>query len=230
MNKVMWNSVISTPGTKYLCADIKHFILNPTWQVRIHENANQAHPPSIHWFLWFDTQGKKGLSSHENPKGNVWVTPIGHSIELEQVIERATFGTRLLQVATHTSLFTYTTRPIWFTLFVDNVGIKYSRKEHANHLLKFLREHYSVEVDWNGVLYCRITLKWNYDDKYVDISMPDYVKKTRTIQVTWIPSKVMLPVPTNSNKPRPKLWWACRQDREPPSWQRRWKIYQTSYW
>ena len=55
-------------------------------------------------------------------------------------------------------LFTHNTRPIWFTLVVDDFGIKYNGKEHADHLLKVLRGHYSVEVDWNGALYCGITL------------------------------------------------------------------------
>jgi len=74
-------------------------------------------------------------------------------------------------------LFTHKTRPIWFTLVVDDFGIKYNGKEHADHLLKVLRGHYSVEVDWNGALYCGITLNWNYTDRYVDISMPNYVQK-----------------------------------------------------
>jgi hypothetical protein len=52
---------------------------------------------------------------------------------------------------------------------VDDSGIKYNGKEHADHLLKVLRGHYSVEVDWNGALYCGITLNWNYTDRYVDI-------------------------------------------------------------
>ena len=35
---------------------------------------------------------------------------------------------------------------------------------------------YGVEVDKAGALYCGITLKWNYEQQYVDISMPGYVK------------------------------------------------------
>jgi hypothetical protein len=32
-------------------------------------------------------------------------------------------------------------------------------------------------VDWVGDLYCGITLRWNYNKRYVDISMPGYIKK-----------------------------------------------------
>ena len=34
-----------------------------------------------------------------------------------------------------------------------------------------------MEGYWNGELYCDITLKWNYKEGYVDISMPNYVHK-----------------------------------------------------
>ena len=81
-------------------------------------------------------------------------------------------------------LFTHKTRPIWFTLVVDDFGIKYNGKEHADHLLTVLRGHYSVEVDWNGALYCGITLKWNYTDRHVDISMPNYVQK-QLVRYRW---------------------------------------------
>jgi len=74
-------------------------------------------------------------------------------------------------------LYTHKTRPIWFTLRVDDFSIKYSGKEHADHLLQVLRGHCMVEVDWNGAQYCRITLNWNYMDRYVGIFMPNYVQK-----------------------------------------------------
>ena len=34
-----------------------------------------------------------------------------------------------------------------------------------------------MEIDWKGKLYCGISLDWQYDAKYVNISMPNYVHK-----------------------------------------------------
>ena len=34
-----------------------------------------------------------------------------------------------------------------------------------------------MEKDWQGKLYCGITLDWNYEKGYVDTSMPNYVAK-----------------------------------------------------
>jgi hypothetical protein len=60
---------------------------------------------------------------------------------------------------------------------VDDFGIKYVGREHLEHLLAALKEYYKVSVDYKVELYCGITLKWNYEKQYVDISMPGYVEK-----------------------------------------------------
>ena len=77
---------------------------------------------------------------------------------------------------------------MWFTLVVDDLGIKYIGKEHAEHLLNFVKENYDMETDWTGSLYVGITLKWNYHEGYVDISMPKYVQKTSPSTSTRNPS------------------------------------------
>ena len=75
-------------------------------------------------------------------------------------------------------LWNHKWRPIQFTLVVDDFGIKYNGKEHADHLIGILKSKYTaVATDWKGKLYCGITLKWNYRDGYVDISMPGYIKR-----------------------------------------------------
>ena len=77
-------------------------------------------------------------------------------------------------------LFTHKTRPIWFTLTVDDFGVKFIGRKHAEHLMTVLKKHYKMEENWKGELYCGITLKWNYAKGYVDISIPNYVHKKLT--------------------------------------------------
>lgn len=50
---------------------------------------------------------------------------------------------------------------ISFTLVVDDLGIKYNGREHAQHLINALKKHYTISADWSGSLYCGITLTWN---------------------------------------------------------------------
>ncbi len=74
-------------------------------------------------------------------------------------------------------LWRHTPRPIAFSLVVDDFGIKYVGKEHANHLIKCLKEKYTLIEDWTSNLYCGITLDWNYAARTLDISMSGYIKK-----------------------------------------------------
>jgi hypothetical protein len=68
------------------------------------------------------------------------------------------------------------TRPIQFTLVVDDFGVQYVGAEHVQHLIAALETIYYVLKDWTGVLYCDITLNWDYANNHVDLSMPGYIK------------------------------------------------------
>jgi hypothetical protein len=49
---------------------------------------------------------------------------------------------------------------MWFNLCVGDFGIKYTGREHLQHLYDALqRETYEIVEDWTGNLYCGITLK-----------------------------------------------------------------------
>jgi hypothetical protein len=72
-------------------------------------------------------------------------------------------------------LWRHATRPILFSLVVDDFGIKHVGRQHANHLLSALRDLYSVTVDWTGSKYLGLTLEWDYVNRTCDISMPGYI-------------------------------------------------------
>ena len=66
-------------------------------------------------------------------------------------------------------------RQVTFSLVVDDFGIKYVGKENVLHLLNTLKQWYEVAEDWSGGRYCGMTLNWNYEARYVNISMPGYI-------------------------------------------------------
>ena len=78
-------------------------------------------------------------------------------------------------------LWKHRTRPIQFCLTVDDFGVKYVGKEHAEHLLTDLQEHYKVTTDWIGNRYIGIHMHWDYQNHKVHLFMPGYVKKALTI-------------------------------------------------
>ena len=82
-------------------------------------------------------------------------------------------------------------------------------KEHCAYLLRALRKNYArITEDWSGSLYAGTTLNWNYDDRWVDSSMPGYVSKLRTRFNHKMPKK-----PVHSPyKARSKVYGAAAQD------------------
>jgi hypothetical protein len=78
---------------------------------------------------------------------------------------------------THThGLWTHDTRPISFSLVVDDIGVKYVGREHAEHLMACIKKKYNILSDCNGTAYYGLTLDWNYQDHTLDLSMPRYIK------------------------------------------------------
>eukprot|EP00804_Cyclotella_cryptica_P028751 CCRYP_008236-RA/>CCRYP_008236-RA protein AED:0.36 eAED:0.40 QI:0/0/0/1/0/0/2/0/357 len=74
-------------------------------------------------------------------------------------------------------LWRHVTRPISLTLVEDYFGVKYVGREHAEHLIRVLKEYFTMSINWDGAIYCGIQLNWNYDNKTPDISMPNYIHK-----------------------------------------------------
>jgi hypothetical protein len=62
-------------------------------------------------------------------------------------------------------------------LVVDDFGVKYVGEEHAHHLINTLKEHYAIDVDWEGTRFIGLTLDWDYSGHQVHLSMPGYIEK-----------------------------------------------------
>jgi hypothetical protein len=74
-------------------------------------------------------------------------------------------------------LWLHKTRPISFTLVVDDFAVKYVCKQHVEHLRNALLRTYELTTDWMATVYSGMTLKWDYGKRTCDISMPGYVSK-----------------------------------------------------
>jgi hypothetical protein len=65
---------------------------------------------------------------------------------------------------------------VLFSLVVDGFGIKYVGREHISHPINAIENHYEFFKDWEGQLYCGITMKWDYVKRTADLSMPGYIQ------------------------------------------------------
>jgi hypothetical protein len=67
--------------------------------------------------------------------------------------------------------------PITFCLTIDNFRVKFISHKHAEHLIQTLQALYTITINWNGTVYCGLSLNWNYEAHTVDVSMPGYLDK-----------------------------------------------------
>ena len=113
---------------------------------------------------------------HENFTRNVWIVTSG--ILANNLILQRLHNHGYYQVKIAPRLWRNLWRTISFTLVVDEFRIGYVGQDHRDHLMSSLNMYYeNITTDWEGKLYCGITMKWNYTQRYVDISMPGYVKE-----------------------------------------------------
>jgi hypothetical protein len=78
--------------------------------------------------------------------------------------------------ARHTpGLWLHKTRPISFSLVLDDFAVKYVGKQHTDHLRNAVLKTYELATDWKEKVYSGMTLKWDYKNRTFYISMPGYV-------------------------------------------------------
>jgi hypothetical protein len=171
--KLHLNSVISTPGAKYMSIDIKNFYLDTPMEQYEYMWIPVKHIPA-------DIMAQYKLTSliHNNMvmveirKGMYGLPQAGILANDRLQKHLALHGYTTTDTP---GLFRHATRPISFTLVVDDFGVKYVGEEHAQHLIDTLQSLYSITTDWTGSLYCGLTLQWDYLARTVDLSMPGYV-------------------------------------------------------
>ena len=66
------------------------------------------------------------------------------------------------EARTTPGLWRHKWRPIQFCLIVDDFGVEYVGKQHADHLATILKKYHNITEDWYGKKYSGIYLKWYY--------------------------------------------------------------------
>jgi hypothetical protein len=86
---------------------------------------------------------------------------------------------RLAEYGYHQSKFIngfwkHNTRPICFTLVVNDFAVKYINKEDAEHLINAIKKYHPMTVDKEATKYIGLTIEWDYTNRKVHIHMPGY--------------------------------------------------------
>jgi hypothetical protein len=177
--KLFLNSVISTPNARCVTGDLKDFYLQtakmPEKDFAYMFIPVEVIPPDI-----FEKYKLKELVTNnkvyvEVSKG-IYGLPQAGKLANDQLIRHlAPYG---YAPVPHTAgLWKHETKDITFLLVVDDFAIKYTNRTDAEHLLDALRTGYKMSVDWDAERYCGLILKWDYNKRTVDLSMPGYIER-----------------------------------------------------
>jgi hypothetical protein len=173
--KLHWNSVISTENARYMCLDIKNFYLTdvleyfkymkipltlfPAWTVEQYNLRTSALDGWVHIEMRRAVWGLPQAGILANKRLHCKLVPFDY------------------YKSTNTpGLWRHKSRPLTFTLVVENFGVKFVNKADVDHLISSIKKTYTLMEDWMGNLYCGITLDWDYIGRTVDILIPRYIK------------------------------------------------------
>jgi len=148
----LWNSIISTPGSRYMCLDIESFYLGtPMVRFKYMKIPIDVFPPATIAQYNLHQHTHNGFVYLEVRKAIYGLPQAG--ILANQLLRKRLRPFGYYEVAHTPGLWKHVTRPIQFTLTVDDFGIKYDDKEHADHLIQALKTYYKLKEDWDGALY-----------------------------------------------------------------------------
>jgi hypothetical protein len=174
--KCLLNSVISTPAARFMTGDLKDFYLNTPMEcyeyMRIPVSVIPAsifaeynlgplvHRDHVYVEIRKGMYGLPQAGRLANDRLTAFLAPHGYA-----------------PVPITPGLWKHDSRDVFFTLVVDDFGVKYTNLTDAQHLMSTLKQLYSVSEDWDGARYCGLTLDWDYDNRTVDISIPGYIER-----------------------------------------------------
>jgi hypothetical protein len=143
-SKCLWNSTISTPDARYMCADVKNFYLNTLLDRAEYMQLALTIIPQeiIDKYKLMDKEKMVKFSFKLTTKYMGYRKQADWQTTYLLVTRLAPHGYLPCQ-HTH-GLWQHDTKPVTFTLVVDYFRIKYSGKENADHLLNALKENYEV--------------------------------------------------------------------------------------
>jgi hypothetical protein len=172
--KILINSTVSTAYAAMMMMDIKNYYLGtplPRFEYMKmllsrfpEEKVNKYNLNALAVDGWVYIEIRKGM----------------YGLKQAGLLANQLLQTRLAPFGYHPAphtpgIWLHKTRPITFSLVVDDFAVKYVGKKHADHFRNALLKTYELTTDWAATVYSGMTLKWDYKNRTCDISMPGYV-------------------------------------------------------
>jgi len=175
--KVLINSMVSTEGAKCLMIDIKDFYPNtPMKRYEYMPLKMKDIPDEIIKEYKLDQKVTMDSYIYTEIQKGMYGLPQAGIIAQELLADRLqTHGYTQRKIIP--GFWKHATRPICFTLVVDDFTVKYTRERDAKHLISVLKENYEITIDQTATKYIGLTIEWDYENQKVHTSMPGYLSK-----------------------------------------------------
>jgi len=176
--KLVVNSTLSTPGARCATFDLGNFYLNtPLDRPEYARISMSVMPQEIIDEYHLEQYAHNGWVYFELTKGMYGLKQAGR-------LANDLLSTRLnihgyYECATTPGLWRHKWRPVIFALIVDNFAIQYTGRQHAEHLLSALQEHYDVSTDWDATKFAGVDLHWDHAKRTCRLTMNNYVNDVR---------------------------------------------------
>jgi hypothetical protein len=137
-SKLMWNSILSTKGAKFMCLDIKNFYLTaPLDCFEYMKMPLSLFPPWTKEQYNLDKLTKNRFVYLEMRRA-IWGLPQA-GILANKLLRKRLIPHGYYECKYTLGLWRHLTHPISFTLLVDDFGVKYMGREHVDHLIKCIK-------------------------------------------------------------------------------------------
>ena len=180
--KLLLNSVISTPGAKFMSLDISNFyLMTPMEDYEYIRMDLRDFPDDIIELYNLNEIAREGRVYVEARRCIYGLPQSG--ILANRYLEKRLNDYGYYQSKFTPGLWHHETRDIKFVLIVDDFGVKYTNEEDVEHLKEALtavspetgKPMFEITTDDKGHKFCGLTLDWDYEEKKVHVSMPEYV-------------------------------------------------------
>jgi hypothetical protein len=163
--KILWNSILSTPSTRFMCIDVKIFYLNTPLDCPeyIHFYINDIPDESLHFTIFATLCMTTSYVYSEINKGMYGLPQAGKLANdlLDERLRRKGYSQSRNTPGLRSNSNTRTN----FALIVDDFGVKSTAQPQAQHLIDCLQLDYEdISVDWKGKLFAGISLDWDYEN------------------------------------------------------------------
>jgi hypothetical protein len=172
--KVLLNAVVSEENARWMTADITDFYLGTPLPRNEYMRVHTKYIPRE----IMDRYGLSDLVKDDHVMVEIYKGIYG--LPQAGILAQERLVKHLSEHGYHAAkdtpcLFLHDTRPVAFSLVVDDFGIKYEGRENAEHLLQTLRLLYKIRHDEEGQKYLGITIRFDRSARLVTMQMPGYV-------------------------------------------------------